>query len=361
MKKLLAALVILAIPGIAMSQPIAPYQGAPQCASHDPKAWHGLWNSELGCSYDHQHGDNPHSADDLFGTSLYSLLGGTDGPGHLRQTFSAAGMENDVKHAGYFWQVKRNIQPAVQSNGALQTRYITDFRVQAHQHPMLDGAVQFHSCVFEARVRDSVLGYGYIQIPGIWCDFGELVLNGQPNIVIPDNLHAIGTHKQHGTGGQPQIIWYGASHSGVFDRGNRMIRGFVSISTSVHDAWTYTLSGGGTGAFACLNPLVNCRSNATALRPHLIVVNNLPPALRAVVDADGDGVANWQGFTDRYGVPTECAPGSNSLDCVPVTLSNIAVTGGAYACDTSQACGGGFREHDIMFGNRTAGFSKPVN
>jgi hypothetical protein len=363
MKKLILGLIVAVFVTVPMfgQGGIAPYAGAPQCAVHDNKAWHSLWNSVDGCHYDHQHGDNPHSADDLFGTSLYSLMGNTDGPGHIRQTFSTAGMENDVKHAGYFWQVKRNIPPTVQPNGVTQTRWITDFRVLAHQHPRLDAAVQFHSGVFEARVYDQNLGYGFIQIPGMWIDFGELVLNGQPNIVIPDHQHAIGAHKQHGTSGTPQIIWYGASHSGEFDRNNRMIRGFVSISTSVHDAWTHTLSGGGTGPFACLNPFATtCRSNATLLRPHLIMVNNFPATVRAVVDADGNGVANWSGFTNRYGVPTECAVGSNSLDCVPVTLSNVAVSGEGYVCD-GPACGSGFKEHDIMFGNRTSGFSKPVN
>jgi len=37
---------------------IQPFAGAPLCAQHDVMMYHGLWNSQLGCHYDHEHGDD---------------------------------------------------------------------------------------------------------------------------------------------------------------------------------------------------------------------------------------------------------------------------------------------------------------
>ena len=36
-------------------------------AEHDPTKWHSLVNVEAKCHYDHQHNDDPHYVDDIFG------------------------------------------------------------------------------------------------------------------------------------------------------------------------------------------------------------------------------------------------------------------------------------------------------
>ena len=75
------------------------------------------------------------------------------------------------------------------------------------------------------------------------------------------------------------------------------------------------------------------------------------------MDPDGDGVADWIGFTDRYGVPvTGCRVAS--LDCVPVTLQGIKTKIGAYRCD--RECGRSYRDYDIYFDRRSSGWSQPV-
>lgn len=58
------------------------------------------------------------------------------------------------------------------------------------------------------------------------------------------------------------------------DRRERIDRGFVSISTSVHDVWDFTdaRSPDSTDDFSCY-PDPRCNHNATLLRPHLIVVH----------------------------------------------------------------------------------------
>lgn len=325
-------------------EPIAPFPEAPLCAIHDVRAYHGLWDAALGCHYNHHHGDDPRVTDDLFGPSLFSLMGGEIS--HPWQTFSDAGYENDLKHAGYFWHVRRDLP--CPSRGC-----ITDFRVLVHQHPSgRDAAVRYHSAVFEANVLDRQTGRpGYIQVPGMWVDFGDLHIDGVPVLDVPGNGNR---HKQHTSatrGATPQIIWYGASQQTLEGR-----QGFVRVSTSIHDVWDFTSLADPSASddFVCW-PDPRCRANATVLRPHLLTVS-IPFQVRAVVDPDGDGIADWTGWTDRYGaIASGC--GSPSLDCVPVMMRGIHVEVN-YECEA--VCGQSFRDHDIYFLGRPSGWSQPV-
>lgn len=324
--------------------PVAPYPEAPLCDSHDNRAYHGLWDSVRGCHYDHHHGDDPHTVDDLFGTSLFTLMGGDIS--HPWQTFSDAGYENDLKHAGYFWHVRRDLT-------CLERGCMTAFRVLVHQHPTgRDAAVRYHSGVLEANVLDLETGRpGFIQVPGMWVDFGDLLVDGVDVLDVAGNGNR---HKQHGSAAQgfgSQIIWYGASQVAL--EGGQ---GFVRISTSIHDPWDFTspVDPSNTEDFVCW-PLRRCPSNATLLRPHLITVS-IPGRWRHIVDPDHDGVADWTGWTDRYGVITTGC-GSPSLDCVPVTMRGLDVRV-QYACE--EECGLSYRDYDVYFDGVTAGWNQPV-
>lgn len=330
---------------------LAPYPTAPVCPSHDSRAFHTLWNAVEGCHYDHHHGDDPHELDDLFGTSLFSLMGGEIS--HPWQTFSDAGPENVLKHAGYFWHVRRNLQPQPG-----QDAYVKAFRLLVHQHPTgRDSDVRFHSGVFEAVVAGTDGAEGYIQIPGMWIDFGHLLVDGRKVLDVGMEAEP-GRHRQHGSRGAPQIIWYGASRAThAPDPRGRIPRGFVSISTSVHDVWDYTSPGNPSRVddYACFGS-PRCQANATLLRPHLIGVQ-VPRVLRPIVDPDRNGIADWTGYTDRYGVPVDGCAGTG-LDCVPVTLRGIRTDVSTYSCN--QECARSYREHDIYFDGRTSGWSRPV-
>lgn len=132
-------------------------------AEHDPNQWHTLLNyandNQPGgpCHFDHQHGDNPHAVNDLFGPVGQSF-GVTSSISYPWQTYAAdAGgnptldadgspkWENEYKHAGYFWIVRRG-QCA---NG--DPSYCVDaFRVQVHASAMGVGT-RWHS--FSAEIR----------------------------------------------------------------------------------------------------------------------------------------------------------------------------------------------------------------
>jgi hypothetical protein len=83
---------------------ITPYPGAPACDAPALSEFHTLWNSALGCHYDHEHGENPFTPEVVAafpGFDLRALLGGV-GVGH---TNPSSPMENTHKHGGMKWQV----------------------------------------------------------------------------------------------------------------------------------------------------------------------------------------------------------------------------------------------------------------
>jgi hypothetical protein len=76
----------------------------PACSEHNNNTFHTLWNSELGCHYDHEHGKNPFTPEVAVtfpGFDLQALLGNVQ----IGHTNPSSEMENTHKHGGFKWQV----------------------------------------------------------------------------------------------------------------------------------------------------------------------------------------------------------------------------------------------------------------
>lgn len=87
---------------------IQPYLNAPACTDHSNTIFHTLWNGQLGCHYDHEHGQNPFTqevADAFPGFDLKQLIGNVE-VGHSNPSSPA---ENTTKHGGEKWQVNLNV------------------------------------------------------------------------------------------------------------------------------------------------------------------------------------------------------------------------------------------------------------
>jgi len=85
------------------------YPDAPLCANsgeaHDTGVFHTLWDSARRCHHDHEHGQNPLTADVAAafpGFDLHAILGHV-GVGH---TNPSGPMENTIKHSGMKWNVQ---------------------------------------------------------------------------------------------------------------------------------------------------------------------------------------------------------------------------------------------------------------
>jgi hypothetical protein len=350
------------VPGI----PGDPYPGAPECVMHDPNGWHGLWNSELGCHYDHTHGDNPHAVDDVFGTQAYEWMGGEIS--YPWQTFSAAGLENHLKHWGYIWVVRTQDEIDV-----CYSQYgdgcVMAFRSLVHfLSSDADAKVLYHSVWTEALVCDEAnpTDCGIVRHGG-WQYTGDLYVD---DVLIKDELpplyRAPQANKLHYT--NSFATWYPVSAYG-------------RTSVEVGDMWGLvdTSTPDINVTFFCYGQ-IGCEQNGSMFQPHVIgfgigqrqidsagILRNQNTLFGAI-----DGKVNFVGYSDRYGrvlvdalgnPVTSCEIG---LDCVPFQFDNITVgmqyqfRGGELANGDHPSGhngrwpAGGYKEYDIYFNGESS-------
>jgi hypothetical protein len=323
-----------------VGQPIAPYADAPLCPTHDPRAYHALWDPVRGCHYDHFHGDDPHSVDDIFGTAYYGWAGGSISYPWQTVNSTTGCLENDCKHTGYVWLVRRD-QGCFSQFG---TGCVTDFRAQLHAMSSAhDTSVRYHSAWVEMRVCP--LGQpdncGIFRSGG-WQDTGDLMIDEAPVIDVPNNYNRFKLH--YATAGNPSFgTWYSGSPGGQEQRG-----GLWSVVVELGDMWGPLDPADPTRLqFFCPDPMTNCRNNGSRYQPHVIALG-IPPRFVPIVDPDGDGFADYEGYANRYGEPVSgcTAPG---LDCVPLILEHVPM-GYEYQGRFD------YREYDITFGGQTSGW-----
>jgi hypothetical protein len=319
---------------------------------HDPTRWHTLVNVERKCHYDHHHGDDPNYVNDLFGdpgtwfgTAHQSIsypwqtFRTDDMYGGNEQAIAEQRMENDLKHEGYLWIVRRDQR-------CPDGYCITDFRLQTHAiFGAHDAPVRYHSYSFEARVcadASNPATCGIVRTGG-WVNTGRLFLTpdddlgcgfGQDLIHIPlasDNLYFpvdtdnIDESRCHSTvvnrlpqvpGSRPLAEWW--THN-PGDRVRFQLRSYDPIGNIDPDdpsVWHYY----------CAENAPTCAYNqsmATVWIGYVLKVRgeNYDDVF-VDIDPDRDAVGNLNSYTDRWGGlrPRCTAPG---LDCVPLEYRNV--------------------------------------
>ena len=332
---------LVAAPQVMIPGP--PYPDAPLCPDHDPRAYHGLWDSARGCHYDHHHGDAPHAVDDIFGTDYYTWAGGSIS--YPWQTFNAQTgcLENDCKHSGYIWLVRRD-QPC-------ESRYtngcVVAFRALVHAMSSVhDTSVRYHSAWLEALVcrEDAPNVCGVIRSGG-WQDTGDLLIDRRRIIDYPNNFNRIKLHSFN-NGTSHVGTWYAGSPGGEERRG-----GMWSVAVELGDMWgPIDPADQMQVQFFCPDPTIDCRWNGSTYQPHNVAVG-FPPRFRALVDPDGNRIADYHGHADRWGNPVSgCS--SVGLDCVPLVLEGVPL-GYEYQGRFE------YREYDVLFDRHTSGWIQP--
>ncbi len=306
---------------------------------HDPTVWHGLVNQEFWCHYDHEHKDNPHTVSDIFGP-----VGTGTGQeiSYPWQTVSHHGAENEHKHEGYGWLVRRDMPCIPNGTGGC----ITDFRAQFHAIMAPMGATtRFHSFWMEARAcrTDNPTQCGILRTGG-WLDYGVLLIDGQhiplpgdpvggpfPAEHRPARLHCV--ENSH-TCGAAHGIWYSEQYNPWTNEPGSVL---PQLALATDDAWGI-VDPANPNAFEPFCPDAQCRYNNSVMEAHLLSFY-LPLRL----DVDGDGIVNFSGYTDRWGklMDTCTAPGP---DCIPLEISNLPLGHYQYRDDTH-----GFKpvDHDV--------------
>jgi len=359
-----------AIPAVR-TDTAAPYPDAPLCATHNPTAYHTLWNSAEECHYDHEHGSMDFGqAAALLGVDLTTFTGGQQ-ISYPWQTMHHDGcLENDCKHGGYKWTFKTtNEDPCIAAE--VGPNGTDGYAVQFHgRGDAEDNLTRVHSS-FIAVVVCNVQGQRGVLVTGGWQDYGQRVSTYQSGVVM-----ALSDQPQPSFRALLSPYWSldcynddGAQtdcgsrfiHSDVTavsrpqaaDLGHRvaqiLIRSrdpYVWVNGSTRDdlnAQTFRWVCGVTG----YNP-VGCEGNNTTGTIHQ-VYGNVPSEWDSL-DGVVDGLVTWQGYTDRWGNRVEGCSGS-SLDCVPVYLRGVPVGGFSGTFDNefpafSQAA---LPERDIYF------------
>lgn len=316
---------------------IPPYAGAPLCPTHEDRQFHSLWDSVRGCHYDHTHHDDPSLADHLFGVA------GEEWGQNLSYPWMTKNENDDHGHPGYKYYVNlAPYPPGEQFNFAYldpDPHFVRAFRIQYHDVGGNAHLVKrFHSYYMEVQVQSRTTGeFGTVSFGG-WADFGCLHLPYKKDLLLlpgidpqnPDGSDACGTTQKLGqvpyrAGSTLDLI---ASRKELMQRDR--IKDNKWIWTS-HDRWGYNQLGyfffrtldSWTGMdrndpyaehFIC--PDFQCKFNNSEHHIHNVVVQ-IPESL----DVDGDGVVNYEGYTDIQGnIVTGCT--SPSADCVPLSIVN---------------------------------------
>ncbi len=323
---------------------------------HDRHKWHTLVDPVLKCHYDHHHGDDPNYVSDIFGEpgAWFGVPG--QSLSYPWQTFPAQSktegneqhiaqgtMENDIKHEGYMWVVRRD-QPCQAGDGC-----ITDFRLQVHAiigaH---DATVRWHSYSLELRVcadgnRPETCG---IARHGGWTDTGRLFITPEnvldcshsteeifislpadtqfypldrPESRDEARCHPTVTQLPAYPSPKPIVEWWTFQHG----RARFQLRSFDPIGNIKRDApaeWSFYCTYGDT----------NCRYNQTIMSVWIGYVYTIPefPDFGAFghirADSNGDGKADFSGFTNRFGeLVGNCT--TAGLDCVPIEMNGMTL------------------------------------
>ncbi len=340
---------------------VNPYAGAPLCATHNAKAFHGLWNYTLGCHYDHEHGDSPYTADDTFGTGYYTVAGGA-----ISYPWETV-HENMDKHKTYKWIVREGL-------GCFNDQYITspgcitDFRAQVHAD-MFNVVGDYHSMALEMRVClvADPANCGFVRLGG-WQYTGDFTID---NLIVYDRPDLpylpTDTRQIHAASvGDPRNdSWYMGMANPLS----------VRVAHRTQDNWgyyalpmTYPITTPMTlndYHFFCDVDTVTgqapagCITNGSKRMPD--VVSFQPGQIRSVIDPDNNLVADYQGYTDRYGnIVAGCT--AISLDCIPISFENVPLPLGIWYqwrvpfTNTVQV-----REYDFTFNGQPSGWIRFPN
>lgn len=348
-----------------------PFPGAPSCpaSAHNNSTFHTLWNSQLRCHYDHEHGTNPFTPEvsSAFpGFNLLSLLGNVQ----IGHTNPSGPMENTHKHGGFKWQV----QPFAPQGCAVgfESGTVAVSAAVIQYHNFGDYGIEFESRVHSAAALlrqckpANPTDFGYIYAVQ-HIDYGQRVSGYQGDIVpYPDTpvpafasglapyftVNCIGrssppcgsiTTRQGilDANQNTNSIWTSKSarrleHSGsplfalLFRvRDTYQILDFADSSYPFTFLWMCSNDGGVTYAARA-----GCRYNNSTSTVHE-VQGTIPAAWDNVVGFDTDarvGRITADGFVSRFGnLMMECT--EVGTDCHPIKMVNAFV--GFYSSELS--------------------------
>lgn len=337
-------------PVVATSTPRAQW---PLCPSHDPNAWHALDDVSRQCHYDHEHGDNPHLADTVFG-AWPSAWGGQE----LSYPWATSAMENTHKHGGYKFAVKLNMPCDVNASydAFFHVNCIPNARAEYHTvGHAIDALARYHSYYLEYQIcrNPDFASCGIIRVGG-WMDFG--LLNAPyagPRVFRAGGVVDFGAGSTYGGAGANSLVMsFDADTPELNTIACCFDEPYISIGSMLQplngnklSVWSMNNVGQanhfGSNAYARLlirtfdtwgdidpaNPYAPrffCRDGSCANNGSLRGMGETSVYIPPSWDSDHDGFADMSGYTNRLGqIVTGCA--AIGLDCVPFSVVHVPV------------------------------------
>ena len=268
---------------------------------------HSHYNAANDCWYDHTHTNGPVPSDEFIAFTGQQLS---------YPWLTGNGAENlmwpNGKHEGYNFS-SRDARYMDCNNPPY---CIDSYEIEWHGMPNNHGfAHRFHSFAALLTIGDGFIFYGG------WQDCGQRVQIGNDWYTIDESRPQPGgtalKHATFDTNGSE--TWYCT----FSDVGMENLIGqqyAPSISRTTPDNLFSELDP------LCLDDSADCLNRGHDRWISAILIDLSSPWARGWADEDGDGVANWSGYTDRYGVKRaegECT--EIGLDCVPLVVSNVPV------------------------------------
>ena len=271
---------------------------------HNLVMMHSHYDAANDCWYDHTHGPVPSDEFIAFtGQQLsYPWLTGN-------------GAENlpypNGKHEGYNFSA-RTTDYMVCADPAF---CIDSYEVEWHGMPNNHGmATRFHSFAALLRIGDGFIFYGG------WHDCGQKVQLGSEWVTINDSRpQPGGTALKHATFDINQSeTWYCTLAVVGFE--NLLAQQYApSVSHTTPDNLFEEIDA------ICTDDAPDCLNRGQDRWISAILIDLNRPWTRWA-DADNDGIANWSGYTDRYGQrQPDGTCTAAGLDCVPLVIYNVPV------------------------------------
>jgi hypothetical protein len=280
----------------------------PLCATHDDTAWHGLIDETAGCTFGHSHNADPATANDVFGE-----------PRFIVSLPWATGEE----HRLYKWDV----DAAWGGCERLQTSHncLVEWRLLYHPGGAAPpNNVRFHGFFLEAVVCDNAGRCGIVRTGGMM-DIGHFIApykQASSQIIAtiddPPPPRRLFAPPYHTLPLASEPISPGSERSPVYWVASDRL-GYGQVVTSLYyislDAW---------GGVDPADPTVLHLSGLPGYDHSTADIYQLVIEVGGEFDADGDGLADYAGWTDERG---EVVAGCQAAGpgCVPFELESVPV------------------------------------
>lgn len=323
---------------------IQPYEDADKCdeSVHDSTLYHGLWNYQIGCHYDHTHNDNPNDVNGTFGDLPFDEIS------YLHQTPN----ENELKHTGYLWDVRNDGTPLLGRNVG-QDSSIIRHRCQFHWVGGYMGINQdVHSYYCEMQIeKDGVIGIakigGVMHVGCIVAPYKGYDEDGNPLKCFSQdgddfdysnqNSHAP-PYRGHGFNSNNGIVFGNAHWNSENTYGYNIS---LELDTFTGDDW----QGVNVEDSSIPMPLLGENYNRSTM-----VLYELKLDSNLYSDYAVNGILNYSGFVDEFGNIDETCQG-HSFNCIPVVFENLPI--GVAALREAAPFASKLRDYDIYFHNIT--------